>query len=386
MKATDFIDSPCRANERELQMSGWYDRFFLPNMHSPLPPIDSLPTPQPAPTLPLFTRSIPQMALVALQRFGINLDSIHQAAGINPEQMQDELTPDEVQRWLECALEVTGDPHFGLVIGSEIHPEHFGVVGVTAMASPTFGRALEKFSRYKRVVTRDRLELLGTPDGTLARFRIAPACETWIRAKAQVELAFLVSFGRRLSRVVIRPLEVHFQAPSSDEDGRYHDFFGCSVLFSQPYNQVLFDKSDLELPLFGNRELADIAELRAEAMLQKCNESEDIGQRVKSVLRGSLGASVPTFSELAHELHMSERSLQRHLRLKGTSYIRLLDQVRFERARRFLTHDQLAIAEVAYLLGFNATSSFHRAFRRWAGVTPERFRAERVAEQLAELG
>jgi len=73
---------------------------------------------------------------------------------------------------------------------------------------------------------------------------------------------------------------------------------------------------------------------------------------------------------------MSVRSLNRVLNAEGTSYRESLDTLRRELAERHLAGDHLSIGEVGYLLGFSELSSFHRAFKRWTGRTPARFRHE----------
>jgi AraC-like DNA-binding protein len=73
---------------------------------------------------------------------------------------------------------------------------------------------------------------------------------------------------------------------------------------------------------------------------------------------------------------MSVRSLGRGLAAEGTSYRELLDQLRRETAARHLADDRVAIAEVAFLLGFADLSAFYRAFKRWTGRTPAEFRRD----------
>jgi AraC-like DNA-binding protein len=77
---------------------------------------------------------------------------------------------------------------------------------------------------------------------------------------------------------------------------------------------------------------------------------------------------------VARQLAMSGRTLQRRLAAEGVSYQQLLDDTRKEAAGRLLIESTLAIAEVAYLVGYSEPAPFHRAFRRWYGVTPEAFR------------
>ncbi len=83
-----------------------------------------------------------------------------------------------------------------------------------------------------------------------------------------------------------------------------------------------------------------------------------------------------SLESVARELGTSVRSLQRHLRDIGYSYSTLADEVRAATARLYLEQPDIAIAEVAYLLGFSDQSTFNRAFKRWTGHTPARTRAQ----------
>ena len=48
--------------------------------------------------------------------------------------------------------------------------------------------------------------------------------------------------------------------------------------------------------------------------------------------------------------------------------------MRKDLAMRYLREPEMAICEVAYLLGFSESSALHRAFKRWTGMTPSEFR------------
>ena len=67
---------------------------------------------------------------------------------------------------------------------------------------------------------------------------------------------------------------------------------------------------------------------------------------------------------------MSPRTLHRRLEEEGTSFRRVLTDVRRELAARHLQERRLAIGEIAFLLGFSEASAFHRAFKRWTGHAP----------------
>jgi AraC-like DNA-binding protein len=84
--------------------------------------------------------------------------------------------------------------------------------------------------------------------------------------------------------------------------------------------------------------------------------------------------SLPSIDAVAAGLAMSPRTLQRRLAASGTSYQRLVTEVREELARNHLRDSRLSIGEIAFVLGFSDVSAFHRAFKRWTAQTPSAFR------------
>jgi AraC-like DNA-binding protein len=78
--------------------------------------------------------------------------------------------------------------------------------------------------------------------------------------------------------------------------------------------------------------------------------------------------------DVASELAVSRRSLQRRLSEEGTSWLDVLNAARMRLAQHYLTNTNLGTAEVSFLLGFEDPNSFFRAFRRWTDTTPEAWR------------
>src|SRR6185369_10618542 len=96
--------------------------------------------------------------------------------------------------------------------------------------------------------------------------------------------------------------------------------------------------------------------------------------RLREIIRSELNGGDPGLDHMAQKLGMSSRTLQRKLRDHGTTHQDVLDQMRQDLATRYLQQPEMAIGEVAYLLGFSESSAFHRAFKRWTGATPTEFR------------
>jgi AraC-like DNA-binding protein len=102
---------------------------------------------------------------------------------------------------------------------------------------------------------------------------------------------------------------------------------------------------------------------------------------VQHLVATDLSTAAPSATAAARKLHMSRRTLQRLLQDEGTTFTALVDGVRHQLATRYLCEPAIAIAEVAFLLGFSEASAFHRAFKRWEGRTPSAYRAQLASPQ-----
>jgi len=95
---------------------------------------------------------------------------------------------------------------------------------------------------------------------------------------------------------------------------------------------------------------------------------------VRLIIKNEFKGGEASLEKVAGQLGLSGRTLQRKLQERGTTHQELLDQMRKELAVRYLREPEMAICEVAYLLGFSESSALHRAFKRWTGKTPSEFR------------
>jgi AraC-like DNA-binding protein len=169
------------------------------------------------------------------------------------------------------------------------------------------------------------------------------------------------------------PVEVRFPHSVPDDTSELRRLFGCTLKFGHHRSELVFSRNLLDLPLLqADPNLQAILEAQVVAMLQKLPKGEAATDAVRRCLAGELCNGQPTLRQIAPRLHMSPRTLHRRLEDEGTSFRRVLTEVRRELAARHLTEDQLAVSEVAFLLGFSEPSAFHRAFKRWTGHAPLR--------------
>jgi AraC-like DNA-binding protein len=131
--------------------------------------------------------------------------------------------------------------------------------------------------------------------------------------------------------------------------------------------------------------LSRVVVRHAEALLAERPAAETTAGTVRRMLTRLLGDDEAgcSLTAVSASLHMSERSLQRRLADEGVSFDALLDELRRELALRYLADEKVAIAEIAYLLGYSEPSAFHRAFKRWTGTTPAEARQQRRRHERA---
>jgi AraC-like DNA-binding protein len=125
---------------------------------------------------------------------------------------------------------------------------------------------------------------------------------------------------------------------------------------------------------FADPGLCAVLDRHAEELLAKYPREDSLIERLRAIIKQQLSGGDASLERVAQQLGMSGRTLQRKLRDHGSSHQELLDEMRRDLAMRHLREPEMAICEVAYLLGFSESSALHRAFKRWTGMTPSEFR------------
>jgi len=158
------------------------------------------------------------------------------------------------------------------------------------------------------------------------------------------------------------------------------------VQFKACRNALVFRNSDLDRPFVThNEELLKAIGAQLEAELKERNTSADVGEQVKHTLKRSLAGKRPTLQHIARELCMSVRTLQRRLTEAKITFQQVVEETRREMARHYLKHSTVELNEAAFLLGYEDSNSFFRAFHGWEGTTPGEWRTRhRSAAPIAQ--
>jgi len=271
--------------------------------------------------------------------------------------------------------EVSRDPAIGLKLGTEDRIERYDPITIAALCTRSFRDALQRMARYKQLTCPEKIDLLERGNECAVHFTWLLAHEEEPTVLVDTCFAWIMAIARRGTGRPIRPKRVEFQrAPVHREMFEAH--FGCPVRFKTPRNALVFSKTDMDGPfLTYNAELLAVVAPQLEAELRQQLAEKNFGEQVKGVLKRLLAGQRPGIREVARELRVSSRTLQRRLAREGATFQQLMEDARRELARHYLQHSLLELNETAYLLGYEDANSFFRAFHSWEGTSPGQWRA-----------
>lgn len=279
------------------------------------------------------------------------------------------------EAWYQATQRLS-DPCIGLQAARFLNPASLHALGFAWLASDSLYDALSRLVRYSDLISDGlRLELAVSGERCLLTIERSPITG---RAAAQRQDAFwsgLVSLSRSLTGEGLSPTALVLSRPAPPCADRFYAFFRAPVTFGAARDSIEFTRELVERPLpTANRGLAHANDEVIGDYLARINANDLAGQ-VKSRLIDTLPSGAFSEADVADALHMSPRTLQRRLADDGTSFKFLLDEARRELALRFIGERHLSVKETSYLLGFSEPGNFSRAFRRWTGTTPSRYRA-----------
>jgi AraC-like DNA-binding protein len=271
--------------------------------------------------------------------------------------------------------EMTADPAIGLKMGAEPRLERYDATAIAAVCSRSFRDALHRLARYKRLTCPEEIRVQATGEEAAVEFVFTEAEEAEPEVLVDMCLSWILSIGRRGTDGQIKPLRLELNRPNRHREV-LDAHFGCRVRFSAGRNALVFRGSDLDRPfLTHNADLLALIGTQLETELREQNARPEIGEQVKQALRGSMAGKRPTLQYVAQELRMSVRTLQRRLTDAGISFQQLVEDTRRELARHYLRQSSVELNEAAYLLGYEDSNSFFRAFHLWEGTSPGEWRA-----------
>lgn len=171
--------------------------------------------------------------------------------------------------------------------------------------------------------------------------------------------------------------EANFKHQIKKENLLEYEKVFTQVKHSQEANCLIFSKHIGEYPIIGSNELVYKHMLDfCEQKLLELTHLEKYSDKVRSILAKKNSFYLPKLNEVAAMLHVSPRTLQRKLKEENILYHALVEEFQIGQAKHLLMQKQIQLKEIAYLLGYSNTESFHRSFKRNTGLSPGAFKQQ----------
>jgi AraC-like DNA-binding protein len=313
-----------------------------------------------------------------LEELGLSPDSVLQHAGLPTGLFKLErilVTTEEFFALYRGIADASNDPAIGLKLGTEERVERYDPVKLAALSARSFRDAVERTSRYKQLTCPEEIRLVERGNECAVQFVWLLAHEQEPPLLVDVCFAWILGLGQRGTGRPLYAKRVEFQRTPKHRE-MYEAHFRCPVRFKASQNALIFSKSDMELRFVTyNADLLATVAPQLEAELTEQLAQKTFTEQAKAILKHLLAGQRPGIQDLARELHLSTRTLQRRLTEQGLTFQHLLDEARRELARHYLLHSSRELNETAYLLGYEDANSFFRAFHHWEGTSPAQWRA-----------
>jgi AraC-like DNA-binding protein len=286
------------------------------------------------------------------------------------------ITVAEFDRLVDGFAESADDPAFALNLGEMFNLFDLAILTTLVNTSRNLGEAAAAFADFRALFNPLFHMTITIADG-VAEVSYRPTPDEPLSDQpryAEFVLSFHLSYARWLLRRPIAVRAARFRHPRPPYAAEYERIFACPIEFGAHTDCFEVDAAVLTEPIgSAYAEYHRQAQALARAELGRLPQGDPVPQ-VMQLVRAHLADAGFDLEQVARELGVGARTLQRRLQDAGVSFSGLRDQIRAETALVLIRRADLAIDEVAARLGYAERSNFTHAFSRWTGMTPGAFR------------
>lgn len=282
---------------------------------------------------------------------------------------------------LESSAQAAGVEDFGLRLAMSRRMSNLGLIALAARDEPTVRAALHCLARTLhlhndalRIDIEEQNGVVVIREQVLARLAGVP------RQSIELAVAVMFSIVREFLGTAWAPKAVCFTHAAPLDLSKYREFFGLVPQFNSVLNGLTCRSADLDRPMPG----ADAASLRTirQYVQAEAARHQTQAQRATQLILDLLPTGRCSADLAARYVGVDRRTLHRWLEAEGTSFSALVDSIRQEAAQRLLRNPNLALADLAGMLGFSETSALSRWFSSRFGESPRRWRNAQLPSEF----
>ncbi|RRB04436.1 AraC family transcriptional regulator [Larkinella rosea] len=306
-----------------------------------------------------------------------------QSANIDLQELKtqsgESLTQKQLSNLWRNAVQLTSDPLLGLHFGESLQLAALGIVGQLVQSCATVGEALTQAAAATHLITDlFRMEVTHTAQSFTIRFvpnePVDPEFAPLLRQLLDLFIVFVLHEADGLVLKKISPKTVRFPFDVPDP-AEYERILRCKPIANSGEYALEFENRYWHEPILtANYELQNLLLKQVGALDRDFENAKALPDRIRHFLLANAYLGIPSLEQLATHFNTSPRSLQRRLQDEGMTYQQLADSVRKSLAMNYLSSGKYPVKEISFILGYNELSAFSRAFKRWTGRTPVRYR------------
>lgn len=284
------------------------------------------------------------------------------------------------------ALERSDDDFLGLQAGSDLanHVNGNLLVGLIAN-SQTAGDALRNLCRYHSVCSDDPHPYLArqTNRTCLALTDLSnDSDENLSRHMGECLFSAIVTALSNVCTQPIYPIAVRFSWPAPQDVAPYRAVFNAPIFFSEPTTELEYANRSLETTIpYADDLLLGTLTRHADKQMESMQGPETWASKVAYAVRNNGPYVDADINTVSMALDVGPRTLQKHLKSEGTSYQRIIRDIKIGAAKDYLADRSNSLIDIAILLGYSEQSAFNHAFKLWTGLTPRQFRMQNAVKQ-----
>jgi len=318
---------------------------------------------------------------------GLDIQPFITRLDVSPEILQDPTAriPSEEYVRLAIHLVMATNDEFLLLGGiPRTRPGTFALMAHATMPAGTLQRGILRcFQFYNLLVDDIHFKLSKRNDEAIISLRFDHPELDWDHQTADSVLVLLHRFFSWLIGQRLELTQVSLSGEPPVHRQEYQRLFRTRILFNQPLNALHFKQKHLDNPITQNE--STLKEFLRDApynLVVIPDNDDSLTAKIRAIIGNDFRHEFPDFESVARSLNSTPQTLRRHLKHEGTSYQEIKDTMRRDAAIYYLNRSQLTINEIAELMGFSEPSTFHRAFKKWTGLTPGAYRQNSDQELL----
>jgi AraC-like DNA-binding protein len=334
-------------------------------------------------SLPTANGGITRAAYARALEAGLNVASLLKAASLTVRQAENPHFRIPVKnqiKFLNLVANALPDEFLGAHLAESVDLRELGLLYYVLASSKTLGDALSRGARYS-TINNEGIEITYRENHKKMSivFRYVGVARLNDRHQIEFFVVTLVRICRQLTGRHLSPVIIKFMHRRAHLPAKLKSFFGCKVEFGSDIDEVAYRQPFKDTPIVD-------ADPYLNSLLVKYSEEALATRRVGSGawrlnVENAIATLLPhgraEMAEVARRLGISQRTLARRLATEGHTFGEVLNSLRFDLAKHYLQENDLQISKVAWLLGYQETSAFYHAFKRWTGKTPTQIRSTR---------